>query len=155
MTTRNFPLLIKDQQRVPERRLGKVLVLRDLVNIADYAAEQNGGRYPEHAVSYLKRAIAMFEAEFPDPADKFHPIARPFYERALKAFKVGLEAEVGFAAKPGGLEDEHARPQRVWVREPAHLKRLLDWQVAKVVDAMTPAPVRVDPIVAVREAVSA
>jgi glycosyltransferase involved in cell wall biosynthesis/predicted RNA methylase len=155
MTTRNFPLLIKDQQRFPERRLGKVLVLRDLVNIADYAAEQNGGRYPEHAVSYLKRAIAMFEAEFPDPADKFHPIARPFYERALKAFKVGLEAEVGFAAKPGGLEDEHARPQRVWVREPAHLKRLLDWQVAKVVDAMTPAPVRVDPIVAVREAVSA
>jgi glycosyltransferase involved in cell wall biosynthesis/2-polyprenyl-3-methyl-5-hydroxy-6-metoxy-1,4-benzoquinol methylase len=153
MTTRNFPLLIKDQQRFPDRRLGKVLILRDLVNIADYAAEMNGGRYPEHAVSYLKRAIAMFEAEFADPADKFHPIARPFYERALRVFKVGLEAEVGFAAKQGGLENAHAKPQRVWVREPAHLKRLLDWQVKKVVDEMTTAPVRVDPIVQ-REAVA-
>src|SRR5206468_2966662 len=68
MTDRNFPLLIKDAKRFPDRKLGKVLILRDLVNLADYAAEEVGYKYPPVAVDYLKRAIAMFEKELADPA---------------------------------------------------------------------------------------
>ncbi len=155
MTKRNFPLLLKDKDRFPDRRLGKVLILRDLVNLADYAAEANGGKYPPHALNYLKRAIGMFEAEFNDPADKFHAIARPWYERALRVFGLGYEAELAFTAKQGGL-DSRAKAQRVWVREPSDLKRLIDWQADQMLKTVTAAQIRVDPLpVPAREAVSA
>jgi 2-polyprenyl-3-methyl-5-hydroxy-6-metoxy-1,4-benzoquinol methylase/glycosyltransferase involved in cell wall biosynthesis len=154
MTERNFPLLIKDKERFPDRRLGKVLILRDLVNLADYAAESYRGQYPTHAIEYLKRAVALFEAEFKDPADKFHAIARPWYERALKAFGIGYEAEMAFTAKQGGLNGERAKVQRLWVRDPADLKRLIEWQADQMMKGVIQPDIRVEPL-EMREAVSA
>ncbi len=154
MSQRNFPLLVKDAQRFPARRLGKVLILRDLVNLSDYAADANGGEYPQHVRDYMKRAVALFEAEFKDPADKFHAIARPWYERALRFFGIGFEAELGFAAKEGGLQGARAKSQRLWVRDPQDLKRIIDFQTDEMLKTVAKPTVNVEPI-RMREAVSA
>ncbi len=154
MANRNFPLLLKDRERFPDRRLGKVLVLRDLVNLADYSAESHGGKYPPHAIEYLKRAIAMFEAEFADPSDKFHSHARPWYERALKTLRIGYEAEMAFLAKEGGLNGDRSKAQRVWVRDPQDFRRLIDWQADQMLKQFASQPVRVTPLTQPREAVA-
>lgn len=146
MTDRNLPLLIRDQQRFPDRKLGKVLVLRDLVNLADYAAEEAGYRYPPVAVDYLKRAIAMFEQVLADPSNRYHAVARPYYERALTNLGLGIEVEMSLACKPGGLEGQRAKTRRVWVRQPDDLKRLMDFQVNDIVEKLKPGPLRVEPL---------
>ncbi len=154
MKNRNFPLLIRDRERFPNRKLGQVLVLRDLVNLADYAAEQHRGHYPAYALDYLKRAIGLFEAELMDPANRYHSIARPWYEKALKTLDLGTEVELAMAAKPGGLHEQRSKARRIWVREPEHLKPLVAWQVGEMVKVLSPSEVRVDPI-ETRQAVSA
>jgi 2-polyprenyl-3-methyl-5-hydroxy-6-metoxy-1,4-benzoquinol methylase len=154
MAARNFPLLIQDQQRFPDRKLGKVLVLRDLVNLADYAAEEAGYQYPPQAIDYLRRAVAMFEQVLGDPSNRFHSLARPYYERALKALGIGIEVEMSLGCKPGGLNGERPKARRVWVRQPDDLKRLMDWQVDDIVGKLKPPPLRVEPLDS-RQAVSA
>ncbi len=154
MRDRNFPLLVRDRERFPNRKLGQVLVLRDLVNLADYAAEECRGHYPPHALDYLKRAIGLFETELMDPANRYHAIARPWYEKALKTLDLGTEVELAMAAKPGGLKEERSKARRIWVREPAHLKPLVAWQIEEMVKVLSPSEVRVDPI-ALPQAVSA
>jgi 2-polyprenyl-3-methyl-5-hydroxy-6-metoxy-1,4-benzoquinol methylase/glycosyltransferase involved in cell wall biosynthesis len=154
MKNRNFPLLVRDRERFPTRKLGQVLVLRDLVNLADFAAEQHRGHYPPYALDYLKRAIGLFEAELMDPANRYHAIARPWYEKALKTLDLGTEVELAMAAKIGGLEGQRSKARRIWVRDPEHLKPLVAWQINEMVKVLTPAEVRVDPI-ETRQAVSA
>lgn len=147
MVHRNFPLLLRDKERFPQRRLGKVLILRDLVNLADYAAAGNGGVYPPHAVEYFWRAVGLFEAEFMNPADKYHKIARPWYERALQALHIGYEAHVACGIEQGGIKSNKVPMQSVWVREPAQLKTLIDYQTAELLKAATKPEIRVDPLV--------
>lgn len=147
MAQRNFPLLIKDNQRFPDRKLGKVLILRDLVNMADYAAEEAGYEYPPVAVDYLKRAIGLFEQLLSDPANRYHALGRPYYEKALRALKVGIEVEVALACGPGGIQQgKHAKMRRMWIREADDLKTIMDWQVGEIVGKMKPPPLRVEPL---------
>lgn len=145
MLNRNLPLLKRDQQVFPTRRLGRVLVLRDLVNLADYAAEAAGYKYPRQSIEYFQRAIALHESTFADPADKFHHLARPWYERALQALGLGTEMEVAIAGKRGGMNGGRARPDRVWIRQPQDLERIVAYKVGEITKQMEPPAIKVDP----------
>ena len=147
MLQRNLPLLKKDRKVFPERRLGKLLWLRDFVNLADYYREQAGGRITPDVVQLLKQTVVLFETEFADPADKYHALARPWYERALKDLGLGIEMEVALAGKRGGMEKHKAKPRRVWIRQPADLKPLMDYELAELQKQMQPEALKVDPFV--------
>ena len=157
MVNRNLPLLVKDQQRFPDRRLGQVLILRDYVNLADLDCEQHGESMTPEARVYFQKAIDLFASTFADPADKYHEIARPFYERALQVLQQGTEIEYSLAGKHGGLNGSRAKPMRAWVKSPDEMRRIVSYRLEKAASDMVPKPLRLDPIVEIseQEAVSA
>ncbi len=144
---RNLPLLARDQDIFPDRRLGKVLVIRDMLNLAQWETEEAGGRLTARAKERLGTAIALFEKHFSDPADKYHTLARPFYEAALKHVAGSLECEFSFVAQVNGLKGR-PKPERVWVRTQAQLDALLKLRVEQWTKPMQPAVIDVEPMVA-------
>lgn len=142
---RNRPLLVRDLKRFPERRLGKVLWLRQLQQDADELARTHphDGRIRR----VLQQAVSLFQNEFSNPADKFHAIARPFYELALQGLHQGYEVELAIAGKHGGLEGKRAKPARLWVADGDEMDAVLKHRTAQIVAQMNPSPVRVEPYV--------
>jgi glycosyltransferase involved in cell wall biosynthesis len=146
MLERNLPLLERDLTRFPTRRLGKVLVLRDYANLGDIACEEtHGGQVTDKAAWYYHQARVLFQREFADPADKYHELARPFYERALQQLQMGMEVETSLAGKRGGLNGTRAKPHRFWVQTAEEMEHLIAFKVAKAAKTLRPAPLRVDP----------
>jgi hypothetical protein len=123
-----------------------VLWLRQLVQDADELALTSGYDNPE-VKTVLVYAVTLFREHFLDPTDKYHQLARPFYERALQVLGKGIEIEVALAGREGGLEKARAKPQRMWVLDQAELKQQLDYQTQTVLEQMTLKPVHVDPYV--------
>jgi 2-polyprenyl-3-methyl-5-hydroxy-6-metoxy-1,4-benzoquinol methylase len=144
---RNLPLVARDQERFPDRRLGKLLVARDCVHLGDEDTRLNGDQLTEDAVGYYRRAVQLFDEHFAAPEDKFHDLARPFYERALRALGLGTEVEWALAGKPGGLNGGHAKPHRFWVQTATELERIVQHKLQKAYAQMTPKPPQVEPVV--------
>jgi glycosyltransferase involved in cell wall biosynthesis/predicted O-methyltransferase YrrM len=145
MLQRNLPLLQRDQQVFPDRELGKVLVLRDYVNLSDYDCEAAGGRITAKAQRGYAQAMRLFITYFDDPAHKFHGIARPWYQVALQRLGVGLEVEVALAGRVGGLKAAHAKPERVWVRDAGEFERYMAWKVTSAAEKLRDVPIHTDP----------
>lgn len=147
--SRNLPLLVRDQQMFPERELGKVLVLRDHANIATWAKEQNGGHLTQDGQFHMGQVIAIFEANFADPSHRYHVVARPFYEAALREVNGSIELELGMVGCPNGLGNAKAKAQRVWARTPAQVRTLLQSQIDAMLAPLEqgPALMDVEPIV--------
>jgi hypothetical protein len=139
---RNLPLLIRDQQMYPERRLGKLLVMRDHANFALWSMERTGGRLTDDARHHLGQVVAFYEDYFSDPNDplygKFHKIALPFYQQALQHVNGAIEVEIGVAGKMNGLQKAHAIPERVWARTVPQLRSLLHARIDAMCDGISP-----------------
>lgn len=135
--TRNLPLLVRDQQVFPERELGKVLVLRDYANLALWARERSRGALTDEIKLYQSKVIGLFEEYFFDPSNRYYHIVRPYYEAALRDVAGAMQVEVSIvgALAPEGLNGHQSRPERIWVRTPAHLRTLL---AAKVDEMLRP-----------------
>lgn len=154
---RNLPLLKKDAQVFGDRVLGKVLRIREAVIEGDLQRVTEGvGEYARR--NYLF-AIKTFVEHFDDPTHKYHKIARPWYEAALRHLGLGWEQEIAMAGRQGGLEGRRPQPERLWVRDPEEYRRLMTFKVDELVKAMTPVPTITDPDELIprdtREAVSA
>jgi SAM-dependent methyltransferase/glycosyltransferase involved in cell wall biosynthesis len=142
---RNRPLLVRDMKRFPERRLGKVLWLRQLQQDGDELARTNPNDPRIRMV--LQQCVALFRKEFADPADKFHAIARPFYEAALQSLHQGYEVELAIAGKAGGLDGKRAKPARMWVADAEEMEAVLKHRTGQIVKQMSQVPVRVEPFI--------
>lgn len=144
--TRNLPLLVRDGEVFPDRRLHQLLVLRDHLNLAQWSTERDGNMSSE-AYAHLRKVVELFERHFADPTDKYYALAYPFYELALKRVQGAVEVEVAFAAQVQGLKG-HAKPERVWVRTLADVPKVLAWKHAEWMKMLTPPPpVNTEPIV--------
>ena len=147
---RNLPLLVRDQQVFPDRELGKLLLLREHANLAMWALEKTRGVVTDNIKFHYGQVVALFEAHFMDPANKHHPLARPFYEQALRHVEGSIEVEVAITGgkAPDGVNGAHAKPQRVWARTPDHLRALLVQQVdAMLAPLAGPVPMDCEPLV--------
>jgi glycosyltransferase involved in cell wall biosynthesis/2-polyprenyl-3-methyl-5-hydroxy-6-metoxy-1,4-benzoquinol methylase len=145
---RNLPLLKLDQCVFPNRLLGKVLLLRETAIQADAARAAAGGQLTPYAEQGFKHTIELFETHVADPAHKFHKIARPWYEAALRGLGLGYEMEIAIGGKAGGLAPgASATPDRRWVKDFAEFERLMQWKVQSLKGPMVPAPLKTDPFV--------
>lgn len=151
---RNLPLLMRDRQIFPERLLGIVLVIRDLVTQAAWRVEQVGKKDETVWVMY-RQAIDLFEQHFLDPSHRLHDLARPFYEQAVCHVRGAIELETSLGGAVQGLQGRHAEPKRVWVRHSGQIKPLLDHYQAKALKVYEPVTIDVEPWVPVREMVTA
>lgn len=129
---RNLPLLLRDAKVFPDRVLGKVLLLREATIQADHhRAEARGQLVPRAQQGYV-HAIKLFIEHFDDPDHKYHKLARPWYEAALRHLGIGWELEIAIAGKQGGMQGSRAETQRVWVRDAAEAERVLAWKAKSV-----------------------
>lgn len=147
MLTRNLPLLMRDVERFPDRRLGRVLWVREFVNHAQLELETHG-RLTEAARRYLSLAIGLFEEHFSNPADPLSVLARPFYESALKTVESGFEFAFTLAGRQGGLNGKAPAIKRWWVRgdQPEQLQRLVAHELATVMRALQPTVIDTRPV---------
>jgi glycosyltransferase involved in cell wall biosynthesis len=76
---RNWPLMVADRQKYPDRRLGRFLWLRDLTHHARYLTEQAGGHPPVEALQCALAVCEEFETVFLGTADPFTPEAHAYY----------------------------------------------------------------------------
>ncbi len=144
-TRRNLPLLVRDREQFPDRRLGLVLVLRDLVNQGMWRHEKIG-HIDDGVQDLYARAVTLFEQHFMDPADKFHPIARPFYEQALRHYQGALEVMYALGGKQNGLRGSTPKPLTWWVRKREDLWPLVEHEQQKVKQRDQPLVLDVEPI---------
>jgi glycosyltransferase involved in cell wall biosynthesis/SAM-dependent methyltransferase len=144
---RNLPLLMKDQQCFAERRLGKLLTLRDCINLAEHEREQNGGRLTDGAKKYYSQAVGIFEKEWLGRfEDKYYGLARPFYERALREIAGAYEFEVALAGRQHTLGNGRAKTERVMVRKLEHVDAIVTHLLASVHKQAEPVTVDVEPV---------
>jgi glycosyltransferase involved in cell wall biosynthesis/SAM-dependent methyltransferase len=141
-TQRNLPLIVKDQQVFPDRLLGKVILLREVVLQTDARRQAYGGRMVPAVVAGYQQAVDLFVKHFDDPGHKYAQLARPWYESALRNLGIGFEMELALAGKltlSGGLQGSHARQERVVVRDADELQRILAYQAQQVGQQMAPS----------------
>jgi SAM-dependent methyltransferase/glycosyltransferase involved in cell wall biosynthesis len=79
---RNLPILVKDRRLFPERQLGYVFWLRDLVQAARHQMMAAGGM-TRQAMACLEEAVRLYRERFADPGAEYHGQARPLYQQAL------------------------------------------------------------------------
>lgn len=148
---RNLSLLMRDREVFPERRLGAVLWLRDLVTHAAWRVEAHGGKPDATVWSMYRQAIDLFEREFADPSDRLHALARPFYEGAVRHVRGAMEVETSIGGSVGGLGSRAAKPVRFWVRTPDQIAPMLDHYRREALRAFESVPVDVEPVGALEE----
>jgi hypothetical protein len=168
---RNLALLVRDRLTYPDRRLGRVLWLREfatwlreigagattyqdalsIMTAAIGGTERlsqvvfEGQPVPTSGLALARFAAAYYEAAFPDPADKLAQLARPFYETALKVLPEAWEVDFAFAGTQGGMRGRKAKPKPFWTRSPQDVQRMVALAVQPLADAFTPVPIRTDP----------
>ena len=107
LLSRNLPLLQK-QLQAPEgerRRLDVVLFIRDCSNIAQFELEAHQGQRTQKADQHARAGVLAYRKHFADPSDKYHTLARPFYETCLKILGHGFE--IGWALGAGVPKLQH------------------------------------------------
>jgi glycosyltransferase involved in cell wall biosynthesis len=107
---RNLPLLIKDRERHPNRRLGLIFVERDLIHLARYDLERTGGMMTGKAQDCLRRAVHIHRTHFRSPDDALYGYSFPLYQSALELLGEGVE--VRWALELGNQPSEQADPYR-------------------------------------------
>lgn len=143
--SRNLPLLVRDGEVFPDRRLHQLLVLRDHLNLSTWSTEQHGTTTPQ-GYAHLRKVVELFETHFSDPTDKYYPLAYPFYEQAVKRVQGAMEVEVAFAAQVQGLKGR-AKPERVWVRHAGQIPTVLAQKQAEWLKLFEPPPpIDVEPL---------
>ena len=137
---RNLPLLVRDQQMFPDRILGKLLVLREHANLAQWARERTNGAITSEIQQHYAQVVGLFEKHFADPTNKHYPLAKPFYEQALRCVNGAIEVEIAVTGQLNGLNGEHARPERVWVRTADQMGALLHARIDALVATLSGPP---------------
>ena len=99
---RNLPILVKDRRLFPERQLGYVFWLRDLVQSARHSMIASGN-ITKQAMACLQEAVRLYRQRFADPGAEYHAQARPLYQQALMLLGRGRPLRVA-VGRPDGQE---------------------------------------------------
>lgn len=124
---RNWPLMVADRQKYPDRRLGQFLWLRDLSHHARYLREQHGGQVTPEVVALCEEGIALYRRTFLDTNDMLTPEALGYATALMEMLGRGVEVQVTMTArKPEVSGDERAEATIAGrVESPDDLVRLL------------------------------
>lgn len=104
---RNWPLMVADRMRYPERRLGKFLWIRDLVHHMRYLTERSGGRPTAEAIMLAEEVLDLYRVYFAGQQDPFSQDALGYASDAARLLQRGVDVEVIVKArKPEVLPEE-------------------------------------------------
>lgn len=125
---RNIPLLAKDREQYPDRKLGKFLWMRDLAQMCKYELEVNGGRVTPEMLERAKEGIEIWEQLLADNEIRMCVDGIEFYSILVEISGQGFE--FGFAADSskfnGGVHLEQARPIIAHFASKEHVLKLFE-----------------------------
>jgi len=100
---RNWPLLLKDLEKNPNRKLNQFLYLRDLAQGLAFEGQQTGA-VSEHMLLDAKRAVEIFERMIDEmPMLRMVLDAIPYYSAAASALGPGFHAKVAVTTRKDEL----------------------------------------------------
>lgn len=101
---RNLPLLHKDRERYPTRKLNRFLWLRDLAQGIVFEQQQMGGGVAPHHTDRAMEGIELFEQMIDGSTPKMIADAMPYYSLCVMTLNTGFESnitvEIGHPAAP-------------------------------------------------------
>lgn len=145
---RNLQLLQK-QLQAPEgerRRLDIVLFIRDCANIAQFEREATRGQMTDKLRRHAEAGVRAYRQHFMDPADKYHSLARPFYEQCLEFLGQGVELGWALALGRPKLAGKLA-PETFRVFDVEEAERELQARIAAILKALRPPVIDTGPSV--------
>lgn len=93
---RNFPLLKRDREKYPTRKLNQFLWLRDLAQGMSFDQERYGGILPKH-LELAQEGIKLFEEMLlGNPPPRMLSDCLPYYSHCVTTLRQGFDAEVKF-----------------------------------------------------------
>lgn len=98
---RNFPLMRRDREKYPDRRLGKFLWVRDLAHMIRYSAERNGGRMTAEVVPMAEECKRLWRDLLKSGDLRMITEALPYYSEAVAATGGGIQVETSFSTAMG------------------------------------------------------
>lgn len=110
---RNFPLLMRDRKKYPERLLGKFFEIRDHVHMARYKLEITRGIVNSDIAKHCQRAISMYQSNFLGNPITAHKSAINYYSDALTILSQGFEVSFMFAFDKQGAKLSGAEPTTI------------------------------------------
>jgi glycosyltransferase involved in cell wall biosynthesis len=130
---RNLPLLLKDRNRHPNRRLGLVFLARDYVHLARYELERTRGLMTDKARKYLERTIEIHREHFRSPDDPLYTYSFPLYQSALELLGEGFDLGYFLALSGEPLHDVGSQPiQRRRCLDEAEAKEFLEHHLSEL-----------------------
>ena len=162
---RNLSMLIRDMEKYPDRKVGIILIMRDLLHIARWETQANKGMLTKKAYKYYLDIIKLYENNFEYEEDESIKLpAKGVYTHCMEELGIHqvpinsegrIPFEIGFGLKGaiGGFkEDEQVEISKAWVRDKEDLEdKILDkvdelWeQAGKMTDR------RMEPLLIVEE----
>lgn len=101
---RNLPLLHRDREQYPTRRLNSFLWLRDLAQGMIFEQQQMGGGVAPHHLERAEEGVKLFESMIEGATPKMIVDALPYYSLCVmtlgKGFESNLTVEIGNPAAP-------------------------------------------------------
>jgi len=103
---RNLPLMLRDREVNPSRRLGAFLMIRDWAQLAVKTRDANRGMITQQVEEFCWNAINAYRQDFLGHKDHFAKDGLQFYSAALAILGIGFEAKFDMAINgvPGGLQ---------------------------------------------------
>jgi glycosyltransferase involved in cell wall biosynthesis/2-polyprenyl-3-methyl-5-hydroxy-6-metoxy-1,4-benzoquinol methylase len=91
---RNLPLLLRDREAYPDRKLNKFLWLRDLAQGMIFEQEQMGGRVAPDHEARAQSGIDVFESLIEGSPPRMISDAMPYYSHCVATLGKGFEAKI-------------------------------------------------------------
>ncbi len=100
---RNLPLLARDIDTYPERRLQKHLICRDNILLARRMLEQTGGRATPAVTKLCQETIAIYREHFLGKGQQMGNDTLDYYSEAVRMLGTGMQVELKVAAQRDGV----------------------------------------------------
>jgi glycosyltransferase involved in cell wall biosynthesis len=105
---RNWPLMVADRQKYPDRRLGLFLMIRDLSHQARYLVEAAGGQMTPDAQRLAQEGWNLYMEHFVTTADAYSGDAAMFANTCAEILGAGIRYDVSIRASKPELSGEDA-----------------------------------------------
>lgn len=87
---RNYPLMVKDREKYPDRVLGRFLMMRDQMHLVNYIIEENGGVTAE-AIDLCMQVLNCYRDHFLGKNNQLACDGLRYYSEALTVLNKGLD----------------------------------------------------------------
>lgn len=115
---RNWPLMQRDQQKYPDRELGQMLFLRDLIHLNRFELERNGGQITDDMVKRCNMVMNYFNVLIKKKKLRFVIDSLPYITEATKMISndQGYEVEFCFRINHMDIGDNFKEPPKEFVQ---------------------------------------